>query len=199
MSRGEPLLLVLSGPSGVGKDAVLEQLRKSRPDIHYTVNATTRPPRPGEVDGQHHIFVSQARFQEMVAQDELLEHARVYAHWYGVPKGQVRDALANGRDVVARVDIQGAASVRRQAPEAVLVFLQPPSMEELERRLRQRSTESDEQLALRLEEARKEMDQASWFDYAVVNETDAVQSAVARVLEIIETERSHVPSRRVRI
>ena len=197
--RGQPLLVVLSGPSGVGKDSVLAELQRVKPGIWYTVNATTRPPRPGETDGGQHFFVSDPRFQEMMAQNELLEHAQVYTHWYGVPKAQVREALERGQDVVARVDIQGAASVRRQAPDAVLVFIAPPSMEELERRLRNRGTESGDELALRIEEAQKEMAQASWFDHVLVNQTGAVHATVERLLEILDTERHRVPPRRIHL
>ena len=196
---GEPLLLVLSGPSGAGKDAVLAQLRQVRPGIHYTVNATSRPPRPGEAHGVHHYFVSAARFQEMLAHDELLEHAQVYGHWYGVPKAQVNEAMARGQDVIARVDVQGAATIRRNAPEAVLIFLAAPSLEELERRLRLRSTEPEEQLALRLEAAHQEMEEAGWFDYVVVNPTDDLDGPVARILEIMDTEHQRVPPRRIRL
>jgi guanylate kinase len=186
----KPLLLVLSGPSGVGKDAVLDAIRKARPDIYYTINATSRTPRPGEVHGVHHYFVSEVRFLEMLARDELLEHAQVYGRWYGVPRMQVKEALARGQDVIARVDVQGAASIRRQEPRAVLVFLQAPSTEELERRLRQRKTDSEDQLALRLETARREMEQAPEFDHVVVNHTDAIAQTALRVMEILESERA---------
>ena len=200
MSRGssgpkpnpKPLVLVLSGPSGVGKDTVLAHLRERFPGMHYVVTATTRSPRSGEVDGRDHVFLNKAQFQEMLAKDELLEHAEVYGRWYGVPKAQVQQALARGQDVVARVDVQGAASIRRQMPEAVLIFLEAPSLDELERRLRQRSTEGGQELALRLESARREMEQSAWFDHVVVNTTDDLERPVTRIMEILEIERSRV-------
>jgi len=192
----KPLVLVLSGPSGVGKDTVLAHLRERFPGMHYVVTATTRLPRLGEVDGRDHVFVNEAQFQEMLAKDELLEHAQVYGRWYGVPKAQVRQALARGQDVVARVDVQGAGSIRHQMPEAVLIFLEAPSLEELERRLRHRSTEGGQELALRLESARREMEQAAWFDHVVVNPTDDLERPVIRIMEILELERSQAASRK---
>ena len=160
--------------------------------MHYVVTATTRSPRSGEVDGRDHVFLNKAQFQEMLAKDELLEHAEVYGRWYGVPKAQVQQALARGQDVVARVDVQGAASIRRQMPEAVLIFLEAPSLDELERRLRQRSTEGGQELALRLESARREMEQSAWFDHVVVNTTDDLERPVTRIMEILEIKRSRV-------
>ena len=188
----KPLVLVLSGPSGVGKDTVLAHLRERFPGMHYVVTATTRSPRSGEVDGRDHVFLNKAQFQEMLAKDELLEHAEVYGRWYGVPKAQVQQALARGQDVVARVDVQGAASIRRQMPEAVLIFLEAPSLDELERRLQQRSTEGGQELALRLESARREMEQSAWFDHVVVNTTDDLERPVTRIMEILEIKRSRV-------
>ncbi len=196
-SGHKPLILVMSGPSGVGKDAVLGAVQRTRSGLYYTVNATTRPPRPGEVEGEHHFFLTEAQFQGMIARDELLEHARVYDRWYGVPKAQVREALARGQDVICRVDIQGAASVRRRVPEAVLLFVAPPSPEELERRLRSRGIDTGDQLALRIAAAHKEMEEAVWFDYVVVNETDAIERSAARVLEILDAEHARVPHRQV--
>ncbi len=196
--NARPLVLVLSGPSGVGKDTVLAHLRERFPGMYYVVTATTRSPRSGEVDGRDHVFLSEAQFQEMLAKDELLEHAKVYGQWYGVPKAQVQQALARGQDVVARVDVQGAASIRRQMPEAVLIFLEAPSLDDLERRLRQRSTEGGQELALRLESARREMEQSAWFDHVVVNTTDDLERPVTRIMEILEIERSRVSPRKAK-
>ncbi len=197
-SPGGPLLLVISGPSGVGKDAVLESMKATRDgEVHYSITATTRPSRPMEVDGVNHYFVTPERFEDMRSGGELLECAEVYGRWYGVPKGPVRDALAAGKDVVVRVDIQGARSIKGLAPDAVLVFIAPPSIAELERRLRQRKTDSAEQLARRLRSAREEMAEISWFDYVVQNETDAIEDTVERIVEIMERERRRTPRRAV--
>ncbi len=195
----KPLLVIISGPSGVGKDAVVTAMRRDHPETFYAVTATTRPMRHGEVDGVDYLFLAPERFQDMLDRDEFLEHAEVYGRRYGVPKQFVREALAQGRDVVVKMDVQGAATIRRLAPGAVLVFLAAPSMEELERRLYQRKTESPEQMALRIQTAREEMHQAGWFDHVVVNETDAVDETVRRILEIMEQERRRVPARCVRL
>lgn len=195
-----PLLVIISGPSGVGKDAVLEAMKREHNDrIHYTVTATTRPQRPGEVDGVDYTFVTQERFDTMRAASELLECAEVYGRWYGVPSAPVRDALAAGRDVVMKIDVQGARTIRRMAPDALLIFLVAPSVAELERRLRSRKTESPEQLARRLTTAREEMAEVSWFDHVVENETDEVERTVERVLAIMQRERHRIPRRRVEL
>ncbi|MDE2765638.1 MAG: guanylate kinase [Chloroflexota bacterium] len=185
-----PLFVALSGPSGVGKDAVLNAMRASLDSaIHYAVTATTRPIRSGERDGVDYHFVSLERFQELRDRGELLEHAEVYGRWYGVPKAPLRDALAEGKDVILKVDVQGARTVSRLLPGALLIFLAPPSMEELERRLRIRKTESAEDMARRIETAREELAQAEHYHYVVENETDAVDAAVRRIAAIMAQER----------
>ena len=195
-----PLLVIISGPSGVGKDAVLDAMKRGHDGrVHYTVTTTTRPQRPGEVDGVDYTFVSQERFDAMRTASELLECAEVYGRWYGVPKGPVREALAAGKDVVVKVDVQGARTIKRMAPDAVLVFLTAPSVAELERRLRSRKTESPEQLARRLTTARQEMAEVSWFDHVVENETDGVDRTVERVVAIMERERRRSPARRIEL
>jgi guanylate kinase len=199
MAQRAGLLVVVSGPSGVGKDAVLAALRRLHPQIHYPVTATTRPQRAGEVDGRDYLFISPERFEQLVAEGGFLEHAEVYGRRYGVPKARVRDELAAGRDVVVKVDVQGARTIRALAPDAVLVFLAAPSMDELERRLRERKTESAEQLAIRIETAREEMAQASWFDRVIVNGTDDVEGTVKELIAAMDEERSRVPSREVRL
>jgi guanylate kinase len=194
------LLVIISGPSGVGKDAVLDAMkRKHNGSVHYTVTTTTRPQRPGEVDGVDYTFVPQERFDAMRAASELLECAEVYGCWYGVPKGPVRAALAAGKDVVMKVDVQGARTIKRMAADAVLVFLTSPSVAELERRLRSRKTESPQQLARRLTTAREEMAEVSWFDHVVENETDGVDLTVERVVAIMERERRRSPARRIEL
>ena len=194
---GGPLLVVLSGPSGVGKDAVLIELRRTHPELFISVTATTRPQRPGEVDGLDYIFLTVDRFESLLERGEFLEHAVVYGRRYGSPKAPLRDALADGHDALVKVDVQGAASIRRLAPDALLVFLIAPSMEELERRLISRKTESPEQMKLRIQTARGELAQAESFDFVIVNETDAVAETVERIVEVIGSERLRVPPRRV--
>ncbi len=192
-----PLLVVISGPSGVGKDAVIAEMRASEPALAFAVTATTRPIRPGEVDGRDYVFLTRKRFEATLAEDGFLEHAEVYGNRYGVPRGGVRAALEAGRDVIVKIDVQGAATIRRIAPDALLIFLAAPSPEELERRLRARKTDSPEQLAVRIETAQHETQQAGWFDVTIVNETGAVGGTVARIVEAMEEQRRRVPARRV--
>ena len=140
-TQTSPLLVVISGPSGVGKDTVLEQVQRAHDGWHFVVTATTRPKRPGERDGVDYIFMEPAQFQALLAQDGFLEHAKVYGKEYGVPRGQVEEALRSGKDVIVKTDVQGARTIRAKLPEALLIFLAPPDMEELERRLRVRESE----------------------------------------------------------
>ncbi|HOT92179.1 MAG TPA: guanylate kinase [Anaerolineae bacterium] len=192
-----PLLIVISGPSGVGKDSVLEQLKQRNYPFHFVVTATSRPPRAEEVHGVDYFFVSESEFQHMIRQDELLEHAMVYGQYKGIPKQQVRDALASGKDVVMRLDVQGAATVKRLVPEAVLIFVSAASEEELYERLRRRQTESEEQLHYRMHVAREEMRRIGEFDYVVVNREDALDEAVEQVVHIIAAEHCRVHPRRI--
>ncbi len=174
-------LFVLSGPSGVGKDALLSRMKQLGRDFHFTVTATTRPIRPGERDGIDYIFTSPDDFRRLIADDGLLEWAEVYGNLYGVPRAQVTEALERGRNVLIKLDIQGAASVRRLYPESVLIFLEPPDMDSLDNRLRTRGTEEGEALRIKLETAREEMNAASWFDYRVVNHNDMLDEAVSEI------------------
>ncbi len=183
------LLVVISGPSGTGKDSVLARMKEEPLGYHYAVTATTRPKREHESNGRDYIFVSKGEFRRMIADDELLEWADVYGELYGVPRAQVTEAHARGEDAIVKVDVQGAATIRKLAPEAVLVFIAPPSIEELEQRLRSRRTESHESLETRLGMAEKEMADAAWFDHVVVNETDKLEGTVSAVAEIIARER----------
>ena len=194
-----PLLLVLSGPSGVGKDAVLSRMRETGRPYHFTVTATTRPRRAGERDGVDYIFVTRQGFDDMVDSSELLEWAWVYGNLYGVPKAQVRDALARGRDVVIKADVQGAATIRELAPEAVFIFLAPPDLDALTLRLSQRLTESPETLRTRLQTAEEEMTKASDFDHVVVNHNGRLDEAVREIEAVVERERARKPPRRVRL
>ncbi len=201
MSAAEPhpLLVVVSGPSGVGKDAMLARVRELRPEVFWAITATTREMRPGEEHGVHHLFHTREEFLELLERGELLEHAEVYGNLYGVPKAPVREALAEGRDAIVRTDVQGAASIRSLAPDALLIFVAPPSLEELERRLRSRDTESAEETALRVETSRQEMRDAAWFDAVVVNETGGLEEAAHEVMAVIERERQRVPPRLARL
>ncbi|MEK7848418.1 MAG: guanylate kinase [Chloroflexota bacterium] len=192
-----PLLLVLSGPSGVGKDAVLQGMKARGLPFHWVVTATTRPRRPQEAEGVDYYFVSPERFQRMRESAELLESAQVYGHWYGVPRAPVRQALERGQDTVLKIDVQGATTVKGLVPEAVLVFLSPPRLEDLLERLRQRHTESPSQLSVRLKKAQEEMERIPTFDYVVVN--DRVEAAIDRILAIITAERCRTHPHRVRL
>ncbi len=178
---------------------MLARVREARPEVFWAITATTRAMRPGEEHGVHHLFHTREQLKELLAHGELLEHAEVYGNLYGVPKAPVREALAEGRDAIVRTDVQGAASIRALAPEALLIFVAPPSLEELERRLRSRDTESAEETALRIETSRQEMRAAAWFDAVVVNETGGLEDAAQEVMAIIERERQRVPPRVVRL
>jgi len=184
-----PLLVVISGASGVGKDSLLAGLKASGGGYHFAVTATTRPRRPDEVDGRDYHFLARQRFEEMLAAGELLENAVVYGERYGVPKAEVREALARGQDVVVRTDVQGAATIKGALPQAVTIFLAPASIAELEERLRLRAADSQEQLRLRLATARRELDAACHFDHVVVNAEGKLEEAVGEVERIIAAER----------
>jgi guanylate kinase len=188
-----PILLVISGPSGVGKDTIARQVMEHRPEsFHFVVTATTRPPRPGEVHGVDYIFLSNDEFARMIEEDELLEYAVVYNDFKGIPKQQIRDALASGRDVIMRVDVQGSATIRKLVPNAITVFLMSESEEELERRLRERKSETGEGLSLRIATARQEMKRTEEFDYFVVNAEGEQERAVNQILSIIEAQHCRV-------
>ncbi len=187
-----PLLFVLSGPSGAGKDAVLSRLKQIGSPLEYITTVTTRPKRATENDGVDYHFISEQRFQEMLAGNELLEWASVYGNWYGVPRNPVEQGLAEGQDVIVKVDIQGAATIRGIFPQAVSIFLVPPLMEELVDRLEQRHTESSFDLALRIHTAEEEMKQLPMFDYVVYNKRDELDSAVEDIKAIIRAEKCRV-------
>ena len=187
-----PLLVVLSGPSGVGKDAALTELRKLDRPWHFVVTATTRKIRSGETDGKDYIFLDEPTFLDMKYRDEFVEFAQVYGNWYGVPKSQVIIGLEAGKDVILKIDVQGAATVRKMAPNALFLFMVPGSFEELQERLSQRMTESTPEIELRLKTAENEMNQSNGFDRQVVNSKDNLGQAVADIDAAIAEEKRRI-------
>ena len=184
-----PLLVVLSGPSGVGKDAALNELRKLNRPWHFVVTATTRAIRPGETDGVDYIFLDEPTFLGMKDRNEFVECAQVYGRWYGVPRSQVTSALEAGKDVILKIDVQGAATVRQMAPNALFIFMVPGSFEELQDRLSQRMTESTPEMELRLKTAMDELRQAANFDRQVMNSKDNLRQAVSDIDATIAAEK----------
>lgn len=187
----QPLLIVISGLSTSGKDTVVRALEVRGRPIHFVVTATTRKQRPDEVDGKDYIFVTEQDFERMISEGDLLEYALVYGQYKGVPKSQVQQALTSGKDVVMRLDVQGAAAIRKQWSDAVLIFL-TISEETLQRRLYSRKTETEEQLQLRLQTAHKELEHMKAFDYVVVNETGCLEETVDTIEAIIQAEHHRV-------
>ncbi len=187
-----PLLVVLSGPSGVGKDATIQRMKERGYSCFFVVTATTRPRRPGEIDGVDYHFVSQATFTDLIDRGELLEHALVYGQYKGIPKAGVRAALASGQDVMLRIDVQGAATIRKLVPDAVTIFLTAESEEALVERLRRRKTEDPSQLEKRIETARGELRRASEFKYRIINRECALDETVDKVIAIVQAEKSRI-------
>lgn len=184
-----PLLVVLSGPSGAGKDAVLDEMARRGLRFHRVITCTTRPPRDAERDGVDYFFVSDAEFDRLIETGGLLEHAVVYGHRSGVPRQQVVDKLREGVDVYVRTDVQGAASIRKLAPGAVLVFITPSSLDEIEARIRARGADDEATVQRRLATARDEMARRREFDYVVENEPGRLDATVDRLMEILDVER----------
>lgn len=193
----EPLLVVISGPSGVGKDAVLKSLQERNLPLHFVVTMTSREPRNGEEDGVDYFFVSREKFEELIKKNEFIEHAIVYQDYKGIPKKQIREALVSKQDVILRVDVQGAQTLRRLCPDALLIFLIPTNEKEWYERLRNRKTETTESLKLRLKTAKEELEYLSEFDYVVVNAQDRLEETVNTIVSIIEAEHHRVMPRKV--
>ncbi|HEX9897536.1 MAG TPA: guanylate kinase [Dehalococcoidales bacterium] len=189
-----PLFIILSGPSGVGKDAVLTRLKTTEPQMRFIITMTTRTRRPKEIDGVDYSFVSKDAFERLLKKNELLESANVYGNWYGVPKQPLRDALKEGEDAIVKVDVQGAATIKKIIPNAIFIFLMPPSLDELENRLRQRS-EKPPELAIRLRAAADEIKQVSAFDYVVINKKDGLDAAIEEIKAIITAEKCRIKPR----
>ena len=195
------MLVIVSGPSGVGKDTVISTLClvPTKPERYFVITCTTRPRREYEVDGVHYHFLSPEEFEEKRAAGGFLEANLVHGHWYGTPRDEVRGALAAGRDAILKIDVQGAAVVKQKVPEALLVFLVPPSLEDLFSRLQSRATESADELDIRQRNAALELSRQDDYDYVVLNETGQVAKTAARIDEIIRAEKTANPDRRTRV
>jgi guanylate kinase len=195
------LLVIVSGPSGVGKDTVIDELRTRPrdPDYHYVVTCTTRRPRQGEIPGVSYQFLSRAQFHQLREAGELLEANEVHGNWYGTPRRQVAQALAEGHDVILKIDVQGAMVVKQRVPEALLVFLVPPSLEALFQRLRSRATETADELEIRQRNAAIELARQGDYDRVVLNETGQVERTAAEIEAIIEQEKRRNAERQIRV
>ncbi len=201
VGRPGALLAIISGPSGVGKDTIIEVLRARNPDPlrHFVVTCTTRERRPSEIDGQSYHFLSAEAFTALREHGALLEASEVHGNWYGTPRDQVVDALAGGRDAILKIDVQGARAIRQLVPDALLIFLVPPSLDELYERLAARRTESPEELRRRYEDAALELARQDDYDHVVVNATGDVEGTAERIDRILRQEHELHPDRRVAV
>ena len=195
--RKYPLLIVISGPSGVGKDSVIERMKERGLPFHFVVTTTSRAQRPEEVEGEDYYFVTKEAFEEMIERDELFEYALVYEEYKGIPKQRLKEAMASGKDVIMRLDVQGAETVRSRSPEAVLIFLSTYDEDELLERLKNRKTETPESLRVRMETAHHEFEKIDLFDYYVINAKDKLDEAVDTIQAIIKAEHHRTRPRRV--
>jgi guanylate kinase len=195
--QDKPLLIVISGPAGVGKDSVIHMMKEIGIPFHFVVTATSRPPRPGEVHGADYFFYSKGEFEQMLADGEFIEHADVYGQYKGVPRSQVKSALESGKDVVMRVDVQGAATIKQKFPDALLVFLMLDEIEDLVNRLRERNTDTEDQLKIRIELARHEYSQIPGFDYQVCNRDGHLEDTARTIEAIIKAEHHRTDHREV--
>ena len=186
-------IFVISAPSGTGKTTLVRLLLSRFPTLSFSISYTTRLPRPGEVDGQHYFFVSEREFKKSIAKGEMLEWAKVYGHYYGTPLTFVQEKIAAGKDIVLDIDIQGAQAVKKKMPEAILIFLIPPSWNELQRRITSRSSDSPEEIKKRLEAAKKEILAAREFDYIVIN--DVLEDALKELVSIIQATKARANKR----
>jgi guanylate kinase len=192
-----PLVIVVSGPSGVGKDAILHRMRELGSSFEYITTVTTRRQRTKEKHMVDYHFMSVNKFQELLRDGGLIEHANVYGNWYGVPREPVKQALSKGKDVILKVDVQGAANIKKILPEALFIFIAPQSLEELSNRLRQRFTETDSDLELRLRTAMDEMQAIGNFDYVVINQRNRMDAAIKNILAIVAAEKCRTKPRKI--
>lgn len=192
-------MIVISGPSGVGKDAVLRALKRSNHPIFHVVTVNTRVPRPDEKEGVDYFFVSREKFEEMIKRDEFIEYSNVYADYKGVPKIQIRKALESGKDVILRLDVQGAEKIKRLVPCAVLIFLVPSNQEEWFKRLGGRSHRNEKDIGTRIETAKEELVSAKDFDYIVVNSQNKLDETVQKIEAIITAEHHKAAPRKINI
>jgi guanylate kinase len=199
MTFPNPLLVVVSGPSGVGKSTIVAELARNRPQVVPIVTATTRERRPDEVDGVHYHFLAEAEFRELIERGGLLEYADNHGHWYGTPIDQVRGILAAGRDAILTISPEGARNVRRLVPDALLIFVMPPSMDDLADRLRQRGSESEASFERRREDAERWVAESGDYDHVIVNETGHPEAAAEQIWEVIQAEARRDPPRRPRV
>jgi guanylate kinase len=197
--NSNPLLIVISGPSGVGKDTVISEIKKLHTSVYHTVTTTTRPKRAGETDGIDYHFIPKDKFKDMISCGDFLEWAEVYGNLYGTPKEQIRQALASAHDVIAKVDIQGALSIKKLVPDAFLIWISAPSIEQLDARLKGRNTDSKKDIELRIQTAHKEMELVHHADYEVLNEDGHSDKAASEILDIITAEKSKGRPRQIKL
>ena len=193
------LVIVISGPSGVGKDAAIARIKQSGIKFHHVTTATTRDKRPGETDGVDYFFISRDEFRDRISKDEFLEYAEVYGNYYGVLKSEVRQGLISNMDVLIKVDVQGAVTLKRKIPDAVFIFLLPPSAEDLHQRIRSRKADTEADVGLRMGMLAEELKSLALFDYAVVNHNNDLDETVTTVKEIISAEKNRVKKRSVTV
>ena len=193
----QPLIIVISGTSGIGKDAVIKGMKTRNLPLHFVITATSRPPRQDERDGVDYFFFSKEEFEKRIQNGEFIEHALVYKDYKGIPRWQIDEALKSGKDVVLKLDVQGAATIRRLYPEAILVFLVPNTADEWYTRLCHRKSETPETLKVRVETAIKEVAQIDIFDYIVLNAQDRLEAAVDDIVDILKVEHQRVHHRKM--